>query len=351
MREGFASVGRLKVTWFYPFYTSQLSTSLPSNICRRSRRIQSPVTERRPTILTFMKDAFLRLNLPSFLESDHNSSGHIIAIASSHPMVEECKQDPGATTQQDYKIEEDEEEEAIRPSIPSIIPLKSHDDARANSSSGDDCSEALSVSSLISEVTLMTFSEEKAAMLRSEFISRVEQDSHTRPLSRDEKLALLSEIQADQDKKFKVEMQRQETKRNMKREGEKTRHEFFERLNALRVNNGIDMKTVVQQQQQQMERDQIDTSEYTSTSESGGGGGQEEVNSGDSGTQDEEKKKERQGPCRRASMMRRYRRASGLSSSGKKIWLISIYHIMHVTVRCCSRFINLCYCRHYREAL
>ena len=47
-----------------------------------------------------------------------------------------------ANTHQDYKTEEDEEEEPIRPSIPSIIPLKSHDNAIARTSSprtdGDD---------------------------------------------------------------------------------------------------------------------------------------------------------------------------------------------------------------------
>lgn len=127
----------------------------------------------------------------------------------------------------DYDIEEKEDENLRRPSIPSIVPKMNH----SNHSQSSDCS----LSSLVSELTLMTFSEEKAAMLKSEFLSRVQQDSHTRSLSKKEKMTLLMEIQTDQERKIKVEMQRQEKKRSMDRKGERTRHEFFERLNALRV--------------------------------------------------------------------------------------------------------------------
>jgi hypothetical protein len=153
--------------------------------------------------------------------------------------------------------------EPIRPSIPTIIPLRGHgsssgrlqsrhhhrgdgDDGIGNNSSNneEDCQQQIeeddqnsvsSKSSLISEVTLMTFSEEKAAMLKSEFLSRVQQSSHTRPLSTDEKMELLREIQADQDRKFKVEIQRQEIRANNMRREERSREEFFERLNSLRV--------------------------------------------------------------------------------------------------------------------
>ena len=165
-----------------------------------------------------------------------------------------------------------DEYEPIRPSIPTIIPLRGghgssgarlhsrqhqglgddNIDGIGNNSSNnnnEDCEHAeedddqetvSSKSSLISEVTLMTFSEEKAAMLKSEFLSRVQQSSHTRPLSTDEKMELLREIQADQDRKFKVEIQRQEIKANNMRREERSREEFFERLNSLRV--GADRK-------------------------------------------------------------------------------------------------------------
>ncbi len=223
--------------------------------------------------------------------------------------------------QLDYNnIEEGEEEEAIRPSIPSVVPLPNHSEIINSTSSlpkGDDSSDC-SISSLISEVTLMTFSEEKAAMLRSEFLSRVQQESHTRPLSRDEKLALLAEIQADQDKKFKVEMQRQETKRSMKKEGERTRHEFFDRLNALRVNNSFDGQSN-NYQRQQMEGYQIDDSERESSPDRAGGGrghGEEGViTRTDIGAKEGEEKIVQ--ISRRASMMRRNRRLTGLSSSGE----------------------------------
>jgi len=225
-------------------------------------------------------------------------------------MDNEYKQHHGANNRPANNIVE--EEEIIRPSIPSIIPLKNHNDIRNTSSlpnEGDD-SSGCSISSLISEVTLMTFSEEKATMLKSEFLSRMQQESHTRPLSRDEKMALLTEIQADQDKKFKLEMQRQETKRSIKREGERTRHEFFDRLNALRVDIG---REDVQLQHQQKEDDQSNISEIEPSSYRSGGGG---VISSDNGTEHEEKQKGQQISCRRASMRRRYeRRISGLSSS------------------------------------
>ena len=234
-------------------------------------------------------------------------------------MDNEYKQHHGANNRPANNIvEENEEEEIIRPSIPSIIPLENHNDIRNTSSlpnEGDD-SSGCSISSLISEVTLMTFSEEKATMLKSEFLSRMQQESHTRPLSRDEKMALLTEIQADQDKKFKLEMQRQETKRSIKREGERTRHEFFDRLNALRVDIG---REDVQLQHQQMEDDQSNISEIKPFPYRSGGGG---VVSSDNGTEHEEKQKGQQISCRRASMRRRYeRRMSGLSSSGEKIGL------------------------------
>ena len=218
-------------------------------------------------------------------------------------------------------IEQGEEEEAIRPSIPSVVPLTNHGDIIGSTSSrpneeGDD-SSGCSLSSLISEVTLMTFSEEKAAMLRSEFLSRVQQDSHTRPLSRDEKLALLAEIQADQDQKFKVEMQRQETKRSMKKEGQRTRHEFFDRLNALRVNISFDGHSSYPHQQ--MESYQIDDSERESSPDRAGGGrghSEDGVITSDIGAEEGEDKIG-QITCRRVSMMRRNRRISALSSSGE----------------------------------
>ena len=226
--------------------------------------------------------------------------------------------------QLDYNnSEEGEEEEVIRPSIPSVIPLSNHGVVIGNTSSlhneGGEESSGCSSSSLISEVTLMTFSEEKAAMLRSEFLSRVEQESHTRPLSRDEKLALLAEIQADQDKKFKVEMQRQETKRSMVKEGERTRHEFFDRLNALRVNNNYYGQNV---QRQQIEADQIDNGESereSSPDRAGGGRGQSEegVITSEIDTKQGEDKIGQPYPCRRSSIMRR-RRLTGLSSSGER---------------------------------
>lgn len=242
-------------------------------------------------------------------------------------MAGEYKEDPAADNQ---LKEGEEEEEAIRLSIPSVIPVN-HAVATANSTSSSQPNEGddSSANSLISEVTLMTFSEEKAAMLKSEFISRVEQHSHTRQLTRDEKLALLAEIRADQDEKFKVEMRRQETKRDMKREGKRTRHEFFERLNALRVNN-IGMQTVQQQQQQQMEGDLIDTSARSSDKDisdrSGGWGSGRSSESGVFVTSEENdsQHEETRRPNRRASFMRQYRRASGLSSSGEKIIFISI---------------------------
>ena len=238
-------------------------------------------------------------------------------------MVDEYKQDhPAADNQPEYdmKVDEEEEEEAIRLSIPSVIPVNPAIATANTTSSQPNEGDDSSTNSLISEVTLMTFSEEKAAMLKSEFISRVEQHSHTRQLTTDEKLALLAEIRADQEKKFKVEMRRQETKRDMKREGKRTRHEFFERLSALRVNN-IGMQTV---QQQQVEGDLIDTSARSSDKDiSDRSGGWGSGRSGESGvvtseendSQHEEKKR----PCRRASFLRQYRRASGLSSSGEKI--------------------------------
>lgn len=169
-----------------------------------------------------------------------------------------------------------DEYEPIRPSIPTIIPLRGghgssgarlhqsrqhHQDVdnidgivnnSSNNNINEECQQqqieededdqetVSSKSSLISEVTLMTFSEEKAAMLKSEFLSRVQQTSHTRPLSTDEKMELLREIQADQDRKFKVQIQRQEIRANNMRREERSRVEFFERLNSLRV--GADRK-------------------------------------------------------------------------------------------------------------
>ena len=247
-------------------------------------------------------------------------------------MAGEHKEDPAADNQPtdyDMKEGEEKEEEAIRLSIPSVIPVNPAV-ATANSTSSSQPNEGddSSTNSLISEVTLMTFSEEKAAMLKSEFISRVEQHSHTRTLTRDEKLALLAEIRADQDKKFKVEMRRQETKRDMKREGERTRHEFFERLSALRVNNIGVQSVQQQQQQQQVEGDLIDTSARSSDKDiSDRSGGWGSGRSGESGVfvtseENDSQHEEKRRPNRRASFLRQYRRASGLSSSGEKIiWL------------------------------
>ena len=184
----------------------------------------------------------------------------IDTTAANKPQSDWDKRDQDANRQHHYDNLDEEEVEVIRPSIPSIIPLKRssrHADDRysGNSSSpldddGDDSSE-ISLSSLVSEVTLMTFSEEKAAMLKSEFLSRVQLETRTRPLSREEKVALLTEIQADQDKKFKTEIQRQESKRSIERQGAKTKHEFFERLNALRVNNEEEREDGDQQQEEQ----------------------------------------------------------------------------------------------------
>lgn len=210
-----------------------------------------------------------------------------------------------------------EEEEAIRPSIPSVVPLTSSTSSLVKE--GGDDSSGCSISSLISEVTLMTFSEEKAAMLRSEFLSRVQQESHTRPLSRDEKLALLGEIQADQDKKFKVEMQRQETKRSMTKEGERTRHEFFDRLKALRVNNSFGGRSNNYPCEQKKSY-QIDDSERESSPDRAGRGqghSEEAVITSDIGAKEGEDKIGQNITSRRSSMMRRNRRISLLSSSGE----------------------------------
>jgi len=241
--------------------------------------------------------------------------GHNIATVNISPMNNENKQHPEAKDHY-YDIEA-KEEEIRRPSIPSIVPLKNHghhpsdDGDIVNNTSapiddGDDLSRcSFSSGSLISELTLMTFSEEKAAMLKSEFLSRVQQDSHTRQLSKEEKMALLIEIQAEQDRKFKMEMQRQEKKRSMTREGERTRHEFFERLNALRVGMGRDGE---HHHHQQMEGSNHNISERDSSPDHQAGGrgyGQDGGVMSDSGAEHEEKQKGQQPPCRRAYMTRR----------------------------------------------
>lgn len=250
-------------------------------------------------------------------------SQHIATINIS-PMINENKKCMNEVEDHYHSydtVEIDEnKEESRRPSIPSFVPLKNHgrhlsdDDnmgynASAPLDDGDDFSRC-SFSSLISELTLMTFSEEKAAMLKSEFLSRLQ----TRQLSMEEKMALLNEIQSDQERKFKMEMQRQEKKRSM----ERTRHEFFDRLNALRVRMCRDGD----QQQPQMEG-QNHISERDSSLDRAGGGQYDQdggvIAMTDSGAEHEEKEKGRQPPCRRASMDRRRsglnRRRSYLSNS------------------------------------
>ena len=80
-----------------------------------------------------------------------------------------------------------------------------------NESSADGDNESLSGSSLVSEVTMMTYSKERANMIKEEFFVRIRQE--TKSLTLQEKKALLEEIQDEQDEKFRRQIKIEKEKR------------------------------------------------------------------------------------------------------------------------------------------
>ena len=101
-----------------------------------------------------------------------------------------------------------------RPSIPSSIEENKLDTA-----------------SIASEVTLMTYSDEKAKCIKEEFFKRMEQQ--TCKLSIEEKEALLREVQLEQEEKFErlkeIADDEQQQKQQQKKKKNSPLEDFFER--------------------------------------------------------------------------------------------------------------------------
>ena len=120
------------------------------------------------------------------------------------------------------------------PPIPASISHPAMD--AGGFATGDDAS----AHSVVSEVTLVTHSEEMATSIREEFLRRLAGDGDT---SQEEREALLLEIQRDQEQRFRLrkdeakENEAKERRRRLERRRasveEKT--DFFDRLNALRL--------------------------------------------------------------------------------------------------------------------
>jgi len=118
--------------------------------------------------------------------------------------------------------------------IPSEIP---------NQSYGSD-NFSMAGDSLVSEVTMMTYSDEKAAMIKEEFLRRLN-DNKSYTLK--EKAALLREIQEDQYKRFRNQEELEKLRKKAQEEGARLReqeeqrrqevgiNDFFKSLNRLRL--------------------------------------------------------------------------------------------------------------------
>jgi len=109
-----------------------------------------------------------------------------------------------------------------------------------NESSADGDNESLSGSSLVSEVTMMTYSKERANMIKEEFFVRIRQE--TKSLTLQEKKALLEEIQDEQDEKFRRQIKIEKEKRKeeerqkmMANEQKEAQAAVFENLYQLRL--------------------------------------------------------------------------------------------------------------------
>mmetsp|Transcript_11631 Transcript_11631/g.25495 ORF Transcript_11631/g.25495 Transcript_11631/m.25495 type:complete len:470 (-) Transcript_11631:434-1843(-) len=87
------------------------------------------------------------------------------------------------------------------PPIPSSIHQMANRAYECDSSDG----------SVVSEVTMMTYSDEKAEMIKKEFLRRIKQQ--TKRLTLPEKQSLLSEILAEQEVKFKQQKEDQKQKK------------------------------------------------------------------------------------------------------------------------------------------
>lgn len=85
--------------------------------------------------------------------------------------------------------------------------------------------EEIDAISVVSEVTMMTYTDEKTSMIKEMFFQRIREQSKSRVLTFEEKEKILRDIKIEQDETF----------RRLREENNSLGHDLLERLNALKL--------------------------------------------------------------------------------------------------------------------